>query len=388
METAVASTTAIKEYSATEAALAKLKLRLKDAKYDVTTTAGMTTAKQDRRELVTLRTSLEAKRKEIKAPALAHCKLIDEEAKRITAELLTLETPIDEQIKAEERRKAEEKAERDRLAAEAQKLLDDKIAAIGQLPLKVIGKDSTEIQVFLAALEAKEFGGEFTGDTLVRAQAAKQSAVDTIRQALTDTKEAEEKAAQAERERLEREAREAKEREAKRIEDEKRKAEFERQQAELAEQKRIQDIENDRIRKEQEERDRQIAKERAEAQAEIDRQNAELRRQQEEMQAKIDAENAKIEAERQAHEAKMKAEQEELDRKRREEESEKMRIVAAKAAEEEAARVAAEHAQKLAEAKCADAATAFRRILSICRNADLNETELRERISIIAEAML
>ena len=388
MENAVASTTAIAEYSATEAALSGLRLRLEGVKYDVSTTAGMTTAKQDRRELVTLRTSLEAKRKEIKAPALVRCKLIDEEAKRITSELLALEVPIDEQIKAEEKRKADEKAERDRLAAEAQKLLDDKIAAIGQLPLKVIGKDSAEITVFLAALEAKEFGGEFTGDTLVRAQTAKQSAVDTIRQALADTIAAEEIVAQAEAERIEREAREAEEQEAKRIEDAKRQAEFERQQAELAEQKRVQDIENDRIRKEQEERDRQLAKQREEAQAEIDRQAAELKRQQKEMQAKIDAENARIEAERLAHEAKMKAEQEEMDRKRREEEAEKMRIAAAKAAEEEAARLAAEHAQKLAEAKCADAATAFKRILSICRNADLNETELRERISIIAEAML
>ena len=359
MENAVASTTAIAEYSATEAALSGLRLRLEGVKYDVSTTAGMTTAKQDRRELVTLRTSLEAKRKEIKAPALVRCKLIDEEAKRITAELLALETPIDEQIKAEEKRKADEKAERDRLAAEAQKLLDDKIAAIGQLPLKVIGKDSAEITVFLAALEAKEFGGEFTGDTLVRAQTAKQSAVDTIRQALADTKEAEEKAAQAEAERIEREAREAEEREAKRIEDAKRKAEFERQQAELAEQKRIQDLENDRIRKEQEERDRQLAKQREEAQAEIDRQAAELKRQQEEM-----------------------------DRKRREEEAEKVRIAAAKAAEEEAARLAAEKAQRLAEAKCETASIAFRKILELCNNSDLSETELRDQIAIIAEGNL
>ena len=387
MEKAVASTTAITEYSATEAALSGLRLRLEGVKYDVSTTAGMTTAKQDRRELVTLRTSLEAKRKEIKVSALVRCKLIDEEAKRITSELLALEVPIDEQIKAEERRKAEEKAERDRLAAEAQKILDDKIAAISQLPLKVIGKDSTEITVFLAALEAKEFGGEFAGDTLVRAQAAKQSAVDTIRQALADTLAAEERAAQAEAERIEREAREAAEQEAKRIEDAKRKAEFERQQAELAEQKRVQDIENDRIRKEQEERDRQLAKQREEAQAEIDRQAAELKRQQEEMQAKIDAENAKIEAERLAHEAKMKAEQEELDRKRREEEAEKVRIAAAKAAEEERARLAAEHAQKLAEAKCADAATAFRRILDIC-NSNMSAMEMVTAIAIIAEGNL
>ena len=44
------------------------------------------------------------KRKEIKAPALVRCKLIDEETKRITSELLALEVPIDEQIKAEEKR--------------------------------------------------------------------------------------------------------------------------------------------------------------------------------------------------------------------------------------------------------------------------------------------
>lgn len=388
METAVTSTTAIQEYSATEAALAELKLRLKDAKYDVATTAGMTTAKQDRRELVTLRTSLEAKRKEIKAPALAYCNLIDKEAKRITSELLALETPIDEQIKAEERRKAEEKAERERLAAEAQKALDDKIAAISQLPLKVIGKNSGEIQVFLAALEAKEFGGEFTGETLVRAQAVKQSAVDTIRQALADTLAAEEKAAQAERERVEREAREAEERkaealrkEAERVELERqeaeRKAEYERQQAELAEQRRLQEIEAAKQRLEMAD----LKRKQEEEQQRLDAIRAEEQR-------KLDEERAKIETERLAHEAKMKAEQQELDRKRREEEAEKMRIAAAKAAEEEVARLAAEKAQRLAEAKCETASIAFRKILELCNNSDLSETELRDQIAIIAEGNL
>ena len=87
------------------------------------------------------------------------------------------------------------------------------------------------------------------------------------------------------------------------------------------------------------------------------------------------------------HEAKMKAEQEELDRKRREEEAEKMRIAAAKAAEEESARLAAEHAQKLAEAKCADATTAFRRILDIC-NSNMSAMEMVTAIAIIAEGNL
>jgi hypothetical protein len=92
----------IAEYSATTAALAELAGRLKDVAYDVTQPKGMAVAKADRAEVRGLRTSLEAKRKEIKAPALAHCKLIDDEAKRITVELMTLETPIDEQIKARE----------------------------------------------------------------------------------------------------------------------------------------------------------------------------------------------------------------------------------------------------------------------------------------------
>ena len=103
------ATNEIAEYNPVEAGLVELRSRLENVSYDVTTTKGMAVAKADRAEVRALRTSLEAKRKEIKAPAIAHCKLIDEEAKRITAELLKLETPIDEQIKKEENRKYREK---------------------------------------------------------------------------------------------------------------------------------------------------------------------------------------------------------------------------------------------------------------------------------------
>ncbi len=64
------------------------------------------------------RTALETLRKEIKAPALERCRLIDDEAKRITAELLKIEEPIDTAIKAEEQRKEEEKAAKARAEAE------------------------------------------------------------------------------------------------------------------------------------------------------------------------------------------------------------------------------------------------------------------------------
>jgi len=103
----------ISEYNATEAGLADLRARMANVEYCVTTTAGMAVAKADRAEVRGLRTGLEAMRKQIKAPALAHCKLIDAEAARITAELLKLEEPIDAQIKAEEQRKETERSARE-----------------------------------------------------------------------------------------------------------------------------------------------------------------------------------------------------------------------------------------------------------------------------------
>lgn len=116
------STTEITEYSNTEAGLIDLRARMAGVEYDVMTVKGMAVAKADRAEVRGLRTGLESMRKHIKAPALAHCKLIDAEAARITAELLKLEEPIDAQIKAREaaleaEKAARELAERQRITA-------------------------------------------------------------------------------------------------------------------------------------------------------------------------------------------------------------------------------------------------------------------------------
>jgi colicin import membrane protein len=119
----VATTTAIAEYSQTAAALADLATRYQGVKYDVTQKSGMDAARKARAELRTLRVALEAKRVEIKAPVLQQARLIDSEAHRITAALVQLEGPIDDQIKAEERRieaerEAKIRAEQERVAAE------------------------------------------------------------------------------------------------------------------------------------------------------------------------------------------------------------------------------------------------------------------------------
>lgn len=106
------------QYSATEAGLAALRSDLAGKTYDLKTTKGDQAARADRLRCVTMRTTLEKKRKEFKAPALLFGERIDAEAKRITAEIKALETPIDAQIVADEQRRADEKADRERLEAE------------------------------------------------------------------------------------------------------------------------------------------------------------------------------------------------------------------------------------------------------------------------------
>lgn len=366
----------IAEYSVTTAALAKLKTELSGKKYAVDNATGMALAKFDRRGLVTLRTDLEKKRKEIKAPALAHCALIDNEAKRITLELRELEDPIDAQIKAQEEIEEAKRLEKAAIAAAAQKVLDDKIAEIGKLPLRCIGQTSDEITLFIAALDARPFGGEFTGETLARAEAAKEEAITAIRDMLAATVKAEEAAAVAkaeaevaaayeEQKRLERESAEKIQREAN-----------EKLQAELTEQKRVQDIEAARLKKLADDESARLAGERARFEAEkaeAEKKQAEDNRIAAEKQEAIDSENKRISDE-------AAAAQREIDRQAAivAEQSRKDAEVKAKAAEK---------ARKLAEAKCKDAATAFKKILDICNGLSVPQADMLVEIALICEAM-
>ena len=145
--------TVVVQYSKTEAALSDLRGKYKGVAYDLTTTKGDKEARAARLELITLRTSLEKKRKEFKAPALEFGKKIDSEAARITIEILELENPIDQQIKADEFRRAAEKAERERIEAARVQALRDKIAAIWALVDKCHGISSERIAKGIAQVE-------------------------------------------------------------------------------------------------------------------------------------------------------------------------------------------------------------------------------------------
>lgn len=182
--------TAIAEYSQTSAALADLAQRYRGIAFALDTTAGDKEARAARLELVRLRTSLEAKRKELKAPALERSRLIDTEAKRITDAIVELERPIDEQIKAEEARKEAERQrklneDRARIAQ-----LQGRIAQIRRFADRAVGKGAAEVAEKIALVEGLACGEDFQELQEV-AVAARSETLDRLRFMLTDAQKRE-----------------------------------------------------------------------------------------------------------------------------------------------------------------------------------------------------
>jgi len=146
--------TQIAEYSATAAALAELRTQYLNVTFDVSTSKGLDAAKKARAEIRGYRVALEKKRKEVKAPALERCKLIDDEAERITAELVALENPIDATIKAEETRKEQERQAREEQERHRIAVIQAKIAAITAIISHATGERSANLQVRLLNLQS------------------------------------------------------------------------------------------------------------------------------------------------------------------------------------------------------------------------------------------
>jgi colicin import membrane protein len=324
--------TTIAEYSQTAAALATLKAELEGKLYEVGNATGLALAKFHRRELVTLRTDLEKKRKEIKAPALARCKEIDTEAARITAELLLLEKPIDDQIKVEEARKEEIAAEKRRQEEARVSQIRERIQKLNNIPLMAAGMASADLELFIARVEAQQIGTDFA-EYQQEAIEAKAEVIGKLKEALDATLAKEEELA---KEKL-RQEEEAQRLEALRIEQEKEAAaERERLAAEKAEQDRLNAIEQEKIaaeraeleklraadRKRQEESDRVAS----EKQAELEAERESLRKEQEELNRKESARMEKEQAEQ--------AERDRLAREKAEKETEEKRQAELKQAQE------------------------------------------------------
>ena len=197
--------TQIAEYSPTVAAMAELRNMYENAVFDVTIPIGMAKAIAARRELREVRVNLEKLRKELKAPALERSRLIDAEAKALTTQIEAMEDPIDAQIKAEEQRKADEKAERERVERERVEALHRRVTLIREQPTRYVGKPATEIAAKIAALSGIEIGADYAelqGD----GHAAKAEAIATLTEMHAKAQEQE---LEAERLRIEREELEA-----------------------------------------------------------------------------------------------------------------------------------------------------------------------------------
>ena len=257
-------TTEIQEYSKTEAALSVLREQFGGVIYEVDSANGMKDAKAARAEVRGYRTSLEKMRQALKVPALERSRLIDAEAKRITADLVEIETPINDQIKREEARKETERQEK--IEAETRRVegIQKRIESIREHATIAfqIGITTKNIEQSIADIEAIDIDDSFA-EFRERAEDAKGATLAKLREvhAAAVEREAEDARIKAEREELERLRQDAEKREAAQQERREKKAATARNKREAEEQRQRDELEAQR-KKQAEERAR-IDKERA-----------------------------------------------------------------------------------------------------------------------------
>jgi hypothetical protein len=159
METTTTTAVTLTDLSAFDPvtmALEELRKRHEGVIHDVKTTAGMVACRKDRAEVKGYRLRVEEIRKKLKAPILEAGRAIDDKATAITAQITSLETAYDQQIKAEEQRKEKEKRDRDeaeRKEREAALLAEREKAEAEAAELR---RKNEELQAQLAAATAAQ----------------------------------------------------------------------------------------------------------------------------------------------------------------------------------------------------------------------------------------
>lgn len=179
--------TTILEYSKTEAALAILRDKFSIVP-DVSTKSGYKQCKEDAKEVGKYRIDLEKMRTEIKGPALKKCKEIDSEAKRITAELLSIETPLKEAYKAVD-------AEKKRIDELRIQSIVDRIEGINTFIEMGRDGNSEEIAEWIeqvSDIDCAEGFDEMTKEALITKNKTLESLQNYMEQAITKDIEAKE----------------------------------------------------------------------------------------------------------------------------------------------------------------------------------------------------
>jgi len=295
----------VAEYRPVDAGLAELRTRLAGVQFDVTTTAGDKAARAARQECVKLRTTVEATRKELKAPLLARAKLLDDEAKRITAAVLQIEEPIDAQIKAEEQRKAAIKAEQERIERERQEAIQGRITLLAGYPAAAVGLASAEVNVLRQRVAEMPITTELYGHRAGEAMVLQAEVAAKLEQMHAATLAQEQKAARLAAERAELERQRQEREAAARAEREAEAARLRAEREALERARREEEARQAAARAEEQRRQEEAAAELRRQQEEIDRQRREFEAQQE---AARRAEQEKAEAEARAQREKEEAE--------------------------------------------------------------------------------
>ena len=154
-----------------DAALDELRLRYSEIP-DPNTAEGYASIKEGVKTVTGYRTSLEKKRKELKAPYIESGKILDAEAKRITAALVAIEEPL-KAAKAV-RDEAEKRKKEDRITR-----LQAKIDEMTGIVDTVRGKSSEVIQQAIAAIGAYDTANDFY-DLTEEATLAQRKTTDTL----------------------------------------------------------------------------------------------------------------------------------------------------------------------------------------------------------------
>jgi DNA repair exonuclease SbcCD ATPase subunit len=175
------------------------------AVYDVKTKEGMEIAKHHRATLRTLRTSAEDLRKRAKAPILDAGKLLDTRYKEIEAKIVPVEDKIDDDIKVEERRIAEEKAAKIRAEEERKAQVQSAIDAITRRPLEAINMTADQVESLIEELSQKQPTKDEFDERHIEAEVAINSAIAQLKGMLEGKKAQETLAQQQEAQRAENE---------------------------------------------------------------------------------------------------------------------------------------------------------------------------------------
>lgn len=207
--------TALAAFDQTEAGLQSYRDTYASVVYPVTTPVGMKEAIAARRAIREPRVATEKVRTEAKAPLLALGRQLDAKAAYIKTELLKLEDPIDQQIKAEEARKEKEIHDENM----RQTGIKERINDLGLLVPKMAGKSTADLAQQIADLEAHDLT-EWAAEFIVDAERAREQTVQALQRlhagALAQEQAAAAEAAKvaAERAELDRLRKEAAERQA------------------------------------------------------------------------------------------------------------------------------------------------------------------------------